>query len=233
MTKLSYCILSFNRKDKLATLLTQLNQTRISDSEIIVVDNGSTDGTTDIVSKFNNEHTKFILNRDNTGVSTGWNTLIRASQSPLPFIFNDDYAVASPGWEQLYLDTLPQICGIMSFPRFINAPVGYEVYNNFVMEHGCKYTHNFRLFGIPRVIYDKVGGFDETYLYGFEDTDFNQSAMKLGYPLLEMNLDKVYMVHLRETQNMKDKYELVKEQIHSDNIGKNGQHFYKKFPHGV
>lgn len=233
MAKLSYCVLSYNRKEMLSRLLQQLQQTRIPESEIIVVDNGSTDGTSSIVPQFQNEYTKFILNKDNTGVSKGWNTLVKNSQSPLPCIFNDDYEVANSGWENIYLDTLQKVCGIMSFPRSIGRPQGHEIYNNWIWENGCKYTHNFRLFAIPRVIYDQVGGFDEQFMYGYEDTDLNMASIRLGYPLLEMNTDKVHLVHLKDLNKPKDLYDVQKELIHSSNLHKNNVHFYSKWPHGL
>lgn len=233
MPKLSYCILSFNRKDKLFNLLEQLNKTKIPDSEIIVVDNGSTDGTKEMLSQFNNNYTKVILNSENMGVSKGWNILIKASQSPLPCIFNDDYFINFSGWEKFYLDTFDKQVGIMSFPRCISRPLGPEVYDNFILENTCKYTHNFRLMCIPRQIFDKIGYFDEEFFLGYEDTDFNMRALKSGFPLLEMNLDKVYISHLKDTNCVKNKYDLAQDEIHRNNFGKNNNHFYKKWPHGL
>lgn len=230
--QVSYCILSFNRKLPLTNLLTQLKQTRIPDSEIIVVDNGSTDGTRDAIRPFSDSCTKFVCQATNTGVSKGWNTLFKQSQGDLVFILNDDYEIVKAGWEQLYLDTMQKTMGIMSFPRSI-GPIGSELYTNYILENGCKYTHNFRLFGIPRKIYNHVGGFDESFFYGYEDTDFNQAAIKLGYPLLEMNLAAVHLGHLRNQNRPKDSYDLAKEQIHSTNLLKNNQHFYKKWPSGL
>lgn len=232
---ITYGVLSFNRKDQLNSLLSQLNQTRVQDSEIVVVDNGSSDGTKDLVPKFSNEHTKFVLNTENTGVSAGWNDIFKASTGRLVFIFNDDYAITKPGWEQLYLDTLSKQVAIMSFPRSWGKN-GSEPYTNWVMEGDRRYCHNFRLFGIPREIYDKVGGFDEGYTYGFEDTALNLSAFKLGYPLLEVNTDVVYIQHLKDVVvpgAAKSKWELEKERIHAQNYSKNAELFYKKWAQGV
>lgn len=227
--KISYCILSFNRKDKLLNLLTQLQQTRVQDSEIVIVDNGSVDGTKEAL--LNTTGVKCIFNSTNLGVSKGWNQLFQNSSGELVFIFNDDYALVKGGWEQLYLDTLVAKPGIMAFPRTW-SPVGSENYTNFIVEGGGKYTHNFRLFGIPRIIYDRVGGFDEGFFYAYEDTDFNMKAFQLGYPLLEMNTDTVSIQHLRDT-SPKDIWDQKKEEIHGANLGRNSELFYKKWSKGV
>lgn len=231
----SYCVLSFNRRQQLSNLLAQLNHTRIPNSEIVVVDNGSTDGTKQLVSEFSNSYTKFILLPENTGVSKGWNSLFRASVGELVFIFNDDYSITNPGWEPLYIDTLKIQPGIMSFPRSWGKSSS-EVYNNWVVEPRGKYCHNFRLFGIPRNIYNRIGSFDESFTYGYEDTHFNQLALKLGYPLLEMNTELVHIQHLKDLVVPgvpKNSYELMKEEIHRANYARNTEIFYSKWPSGV
>lgn len=231
----TYGILSFNRKDLLKNLLAQLIQTRIPDSEIVVVDNGSTDGTLEVLPQFVNEYTKFVLNKENTGVSKGWNSIFKNSTGKLVFIFNDDYEITNPGWEQLYLDTLSKTPAIMSFPRAWGKK-DPEVYNNWVVESTGRYCHNFRLFGIPREIYDKVGGFDESFLYGFEDTVLNLSAYKLGYPLLEMNTEVVHLQHLKDAADpevVKNKWDVQKEEIHRNNYSRNAELFYSMWPRGV
>lgn len=231
----SYCVLSFNRKTHLQNLLSQLNHTRVPNSEIVVVDNGSTDGTRQLVTEYSNSHTKFILNPENTGVSRGWNTLFQVSEGKLVFILNDDYSIVQPGWEQLYLQTMEMRPGVMSFPR-TSGPLGAEVYTNWIVEPRGKYTHNFRLFGIPRDLFNRVGKFNEDLFYSYEDTDFNMRAVKLGFPLLEMTTAAVHLQHLKDVVvpgTPKDKYELMKEEIHRSKYNQNTEIFYKLWPRGV
>lgn len=233
MPTVSYSILTYNRRDSVLELVHQLQQTRIPGSEIVIVDNGSTDGSQEELPKVANSFTKVVLNHNNTGVSAGWNKLVQSSIGDLIFILNDDYLIYKPGWEQLYLNIMDHTVGIMCFPRS-KSPEGSEVYTNYVMEGDHKYTHNFRLFGIPREIYNKVGGFDEGFFYGYEDTDFNMKALTLGYPLLEVNMDSVYLVHKRDQPGFQTstKYEVLKEEIHSEKFAKNNELFYRKWPKG-
>lgn len=231
---ITYGILSFNRKTQLCNLLAQLNQTKIPDSEIVVVDNGSTDGTVEMLAQFENNYTKFVLNKDNTGVSKGWNSIFKNSTGQLVFIFNDDYEITQPGWEEVYIKTFREKLGIMAFPR-VWKPLGAEVYTNWVVEPTGKYCHNFRLFGIPREIWDTVGGFDEGFMYSYEDTALNMQAFKVGYPLLEMNTEVVHIQHLKDVNkgNTNSPHEKKKAEIHAQNYGNNNRLFYSMWPRGA
>lgn len=233
--KVTYGILSFNRKTQLGNLLTQLEKFRLPDAETVVVDNGSTDGTKDLEATFKNDHTKFVFKSTNTGVSAGWNSLFKHSKGDLVFIFNDDYEVIQPGWEQIYIDAFQDKPGVMCFPNSVAKEFSKWPYTRYIQEGTKKYTHNFRLFGIPRIVHQNVGGFDEKFMYGYEDTDFNMAALKKGFPLWEIGTKGVYVTHLKNhaKRRVEGPYEEEKQRIWKRNLSKNSALFYQKWPHGI
>ncbi|MBW1851643.1 MAG: glycosyltransferase family 2 protein [Deltaproteobacteria bacterium] len=91
MATVSVIIPTFNRATKVVRAISStLNQT-YRDLEIIVVDDGSTDGTKKLVARFIDQ-IKYITHSGNFGVSSARNTGIRRSNAPfIAFLDSDDY----------------------------------------------------------------------------------------------------------------------------------------------
>jgi glycosyltransferase involved in cell wall biosynthesis len=91
VTQVSVIIPTFNRKDRLQKAVSSvLNQT-FTDYEIIVVDDGSVDGTLDSLSPFK-DSIQLIRHPINRGVSAARNSGIAASRSPfVAFLDSDDH----------------------------------------------------------------------------------------------------------------------------------------------
>ena len=91
MTEVSVIIPTFNRAQKVTRAVSSVLDQTFTKYEIIVVDDGSTDGTEDCMSQFRHQ-IKYIHHPKNSGVSTARNTGIRASKTPfLAFLDSDDY----------------------------------------------------------------------------------------------------------------------------------------------
>ncbi len=91
MSRVSVIIPTFNRARKVVRAVSSVLYQTFKDYEIIVVDDGSTDGTREaLTSVF--PHIKYLSHPKNLGVSTARNIGIRASGSPLiAFLDSDDY----------------------------------------------------------------------------------------------------------------------------------------------
>ncbi len=91
MPFVSVIIPTFNRAEKVSrAVLSVLGQT-FTDLEIIVVDDGSTDGTKDAMTQFEGR-IDYIIHSGNRGVSAARNTGIACSSAPLiAFLDSDDY----------------------------------------------------------------------------------------------------------------------------------------------
>ena len=68
MNLLSICIPTYNRKDRLKTLLDYLCKLVSSDIDIIVIDNASTDGTLEMMTEFVEKYdVLYFRNKENLG----------------------------------------------------------------------------------------------------------------------------------------------------------------------
>ncbi len=87
----SVIIPTLNRAKKLARAISSVLYQTFRDYEIIVVDDGSTDGTRETISQFGRRIT-YMAHSSNLGVSAARNTGIRRSSAPfVAFLDSDDY----------------------------------------------------------------------------------------------------------------------------------------------
>jgi glycosyltransferase involved in cell wall biosynthesis len=91
MNRVSVIIPTFNRARKVVRAVSSVLYQTFRNYEIIVVDDGSTDGTREALTPVH-PHIKYISHPKNLGVSAARNTGIRASRSTLiAFLDSDDY----------------------------------------------------------------------------------------------------------------------------------------------
>ncbi len=89
MTELSLIIVSFNTKDYLAKTLQSVQRALQKNWEVIVVDNGSTDGSVEYVQK-NAGFARLIQNKENIGFAAANNLALRVVKSPYAMLLNSD-----------------------------------------------------------------------------------------------------------------------------------------------
>lgn len=91
MAAISVIIPTFNRAVKTARAISSVLYQRFTDYEIIVVDDGSTDKTEQVLHQFKNR-IRYVAHKTNKGVSAARNTGITISKSPLiALLDSDDY----------------------------------------------------------------------------------------------------------------------------------------------
>ncbi|MFC1532860.1 glycosyltransferase family 2 protein [Thermodesulfobacteriota bacterium] len=91
MTKVSVIIPTFNRSEKVSVAISSVLCQTFTDFEIIVIDDGSVDGSSDSLAQFQGK-IMLVRHQKNLGVSAARNNGIKASQSPLiAFLDSDDY----------------------------------------------------------------------------------------------------------------------------------------------
>ena len=90
MASVSVIIPTFNRASKVARAIASVLSQTISDYEIIVVDDGSTDRTSSALTSFGS-HIRVITHPQQLGVSAARNTGVKSTTSPLiAFLDSDD-----------------------------------------------------------------------------------------------------------------------------------------------
>jgi glycosyltransferase involved in cell wall biosynthesis len=91
MTAVSVIIPTYNRARKLLRAISSVLYQTFTDSEVIVVDDGSDDGTAECLKPVMG-HIEYIRHPDNRGVSAARNRGIKASRYPfIAFLDSDDY----------------------------------------------------------------------------------------------------------------------------------------------
>lgn len=167
--------------------------------KITVVDNGSTDGTPGFLQNYPGVH--FIRNEQNLGFAHACNQAASASTSDILVFLNNDTEV-QPGWltrlvetlsdpavgaaggKLLYPDGTIQHAGVV-FDKI--DKIGYHIYNGH--PGNSFYANKTRDFcavtgaclAVQRELFEKVGGFDESYINGREDIDLCMKIGQSGY----------------------------------------------------
>jgi N-acetylglucosaminyl-diphospho-decaprenol L-rhamnosyltransferase len=164
-----------------------LRGTLPGDSEIIVVDNSSSDGTAEYLSGCTD--VSVITNSENLGCAAAWNQGVKASQAPWIVILNND-TVLSPHW----LDGLLDFAGEKQ-ADIVSPALREGGYNYDLVEYSRDYVHHMRsvlrvgvaqgvCFMVRRNVFDHIGLFDENFRIGqFEDRDFFRRASRAGFVL--------------------------------------------------
>jgi len=156
-------------------------------ARIIVVDNGSSDGTGDYLATVTG--VDVISNRENRGCAGAWNQGVAASDSEWIIILNNDVIVA-PGWiEGLLAAAAEQDLDVVS-PAIREGECNYDVaeYGRSFVETMGKVVRPGHAHGVcfmvHRRVFQKIGGFDEKFRIGqFEDADFYRRALLAGFRL--------------------------------------------------
>jgi len=190
----------YNRLDLTKSYLLDLKHTLPSlNHEIILVDDGSTDGTREYLSSLQKPHLKLILNEKNLGFAGANNRGAKNAQAPVLVFLNNDL-VLSKGWLEpmLHIAQEPN-CGMVGNVQ-VNAvhgridhagivftpwgiPQHYGMDYLYLPKRGCK---DFRAVTaacclVKKDIFTKAGGFDESFRNGFEDIDLCLRLGNMGY----------------------------------------------------
>jgi GT2 family glycosyltransferase len=184
MPKVSVIIVNWNRLELTKNCLRSLAAQIFRDFEIIVVDNGSTDGS---------ERLATIRNDKNLGFARAVNQGIRAAKGQYIALLNDD-AVANKFWLESLIEAANKTresVGMFASTVIRTGDYSPESYGCYIYPDGngmC--IHNTQKYpDFPsgcasmyrRSMLDKIGLFDESFFCYNEDTELGIRAQKAGY----------------------------------------------------
>lgn len=198
--KTSIIILTYNELALTKQCLHSVQKhTDNNDIELIIVDNGSTDGTVDYLNNLSGVHT--IFNEKNLGFAKGCNQGVEMATGENILFLNND-TIVTENWLQAMIRVLYKsdkigmvgpVSNYVSGHQRIDVP--YQTINEmdafadeYSKQNQGKTRQVLRLVGfcllVKRDLLTKIGSFDESFEYGsFEDDDLCLRAIKHGYHL--------------------------------------------------
>ena len=177
----------FNQLHFTKIFMESLQAARPENSEIIVVNNGSSDGTAQYLLECQNITT--ISNEKNLGCAAAWNQGIRASHGQWIVVLNNDI-ILSPGWFDGLLEFAREKNADIVSPAFREGEYNYDI-ASYARAFISRMSRVSRMgiaqgicFMVQRRVFDEIGLFDENFRIGqYEDADFFRRAKLAGHVL--------------------------------------------------
>ena len=193
----SIVMLTSNQLEYTRMCLASLRACTDEPYEVIVVDNGSTDGTVDYLRRL--EGVRLISNAENRGFPAAVNQGVRASRGDYVVLINND-CIVTTGWLtrlQSAANSGPEIGLVGPYSNCVSGqqqiPVDYQILSEldgFAWEwaktHAGQRLLTERLVAfcllITRPVIDRIGVLDERFGLGnFEDDDYCRRALEAGF----------------------------------------------------
>lgn len=210
---------TFNRRTAIEHALTSVLTQTYDNFELLIIDDGSTDGTIEFLNAINDERLKILSHGDNKGCSFSRNYGLKNAKGDIIMYLDSDNT-----WDSRYIETM--VGAFIELPDADALYCGQYLIRNFSSEHPfgvrfCSFNklllhnHNFidlNCFCHKREIINKIGGFDET-LWRLVDWDLIlriSNTLKIySVPVLLSN----YYVHKFENRisNIEFNYEAACE----------------------
>lgn len=207
----SIIIVNFNTKNLLNNCIDSiLNNCDRSNYEIIVIDNGSKDGSVEMIKKQYSDNLKVIINQENKGFGSANNKGAKIAMGEYLFFLNSDTVIKDDIFLELEQsfkknkntgiiapkllldDGSEQPFAFGNFPKIINVIIKKFAPSQKYKESSFKtdWVSGAALV-IKKDIFEKIGGFDEKIFMYFEDIDLCKRVNELGYDVVVNPLVKI------------------------------------------
>lgn len=206
----SIIIPSFNRKKELLACLKSISGQTRKEFEIIIVDDGSFDGTKNTLEKNGwLKKIQYYKNVRNGGVSIAKNIGIKKAAGKYLWFLDSDTKIIFPNCLEILiqeLDKHPQIgtigCEIIERNKeliirehsFFRNDKTY--FRKKIIRKECDYNATCNCFTRKELI-EKIGGFNEYYYYGYEDAEFGKQIQNHGF--VNILNSQAAVLHVRST----------------------------------
>ncbi len=214
MFKVSIIIPTWNGKELLETCLKSLKQQTFKDFEVIVVDNGSTDGTQEMIKKIYPKAVVLSFEK-NKGFAPAVNEGIKNAQGDYLVLLNNDTKMDKECLKYLVKATQKKNVGLVAAkmlnfysPETIDSAgayitsVGHANGIGWKEKDGPAFNQAQEVFLasgggclIKKEVIKKIGLFDEDYFAYFEDVDFSLRAQLQGFKIWYQPKAIIYHVH--------------------------------------
>jgi glycosyltransferase involved in cell wall biosynthesis len=180
----SVVVATRDRASRLADLLESLRSQTLPGErfEVIVVDDGSRDGTAELLAGVGNAGIRVVTRSSGGGPSAARNDGWRVARAPL-VAFTDDDCVATPGWLAALVDASAARPGAIVQGRTDPIPAERDRLGPFsrsLWVDGGPYYQTCNI-AYPRELLERLGGFDaDAFPFVGEDTDLAWRAIEAG-----------------------------------------------------
>ena len=209
---ITVAVLSYNGKHHLDDCLRSLARQSYRDMEVLLVDNGSTDGTPEYVKEIF-PWVRLVILSKNCGVTGGLNACVRFAQGEYVALLNNDVEV-DENWlgylhETISADKSIAACDSKIFyfddrDRIWTSGADYSIAGttngrwarqtdqgefqrsaDVFVACGCAAIYR-------KSVFDDIGLFDEDFFMGYEDVDWSFRAHLRGYRIVNAPASRVY-----------------------------------------
>lgn len=204
---LSIVIVTYNCADLIRDCLINLKNKLPDNSEVIVVDNNSSDDSADVVKK-TYPAAKLFLQKQNLGFAKANNLAVEKSQGEYLLFLNPDTKVQDAGIAKLltFIKSHPK-AGIIA-PKLVKdkgeiqpsvrkLPTVKGAFKEYILGIKNSYEAYAPKAGAPikvecvvaaailmkKELFEMIGGFDEKYFMYFEDIDLCRKVLKKGFDI--------------------------------------------------
>lgn len=204
--KISVIVLTYNNLEINKLCINSiLEKTAYPNYELIVVDNGSSDGTREYLSELSEKvsKVKVILNKENIGFAGGNNVGMKEAEGDYIVLLNND-TVITRGWltalsKHMENDKMIGMCGPVTNSIGNEAKIKVDYHSmgelekfsyGYTMKHLNEEYQDIKVLAlfctmISRKVINECGYLDETYGVGmFEDDDYSEAVKAKGYSLV-------------------------------------------------
>jgi GT2 family glycosyltransferase len=201
MKKVSIIILNWNGKELTKNCLESIREnTDYPNYEVIVIDQGSSDGSVEMIEKEFGDEIRLIKNRENIGFAAGNNQGMEIASGDYFFMVNNDTLVTR-GWLKAAVEMMESRANVASVGATLITPDGAVQDGG---EDGEADTVCGAAMMLNREVTEKIGRLDaENFspVYG-EETDWNYRAKNAGFKVLQSG--KSRLVHFGSVDTTKN-----------------------------
>jgi len=201
MNLISIIIPTYNREKYIAQAIDSVLSQDYPNKEIIVVDDGSTDNTREIVAKYDSQ-VKYI-HKENSGVALTRNLgVASASGDLIAWLDSDDYYLSGKlSVQAKYLDEHPEADIVFTkYENFVEGEVTPEIAERLFSESENRYHMAASLARCS--LFDEIGNYDEKYKIG-SDADWIFRAKIVYDKNLDHYIDVPYYRRRFHTSNIR------------------------------
>ncbi len=230
MKKVSAIIVNWNGKNETADCIESLLKQDCSDLEIIVSDNGSTDGSNEFI-QANFSSVKLLENGKNLGFGAAVNRGLAAASGDYLIFLNNDLVLDSTCIRELteLLESDDRIGAAVPKILYHEQPGTLNSFGVLIHYTGIACPNRIDqqdrpdlaltetacggIFMFPRNVYDAVGGFDEDLFLYHEDHDLSWRVRLLGWKIVATP-NAVCYHHYKFNKGIKKFYSSEKNRLH-------------------